>query len=129
MFCTPCLELGDTSFHGNATQETHCFCFAHNAFTCQMAPKFTGEISLTDDTTQCRYGSVHHIIVEFRFYFMEKFGGIAHTVFGSLKNVYKVNIGFSEQLDTKYSSWQLLFLRVIMNIQILLTQCQLYFLQ
>ena len=52
---------------------------------------------------------------------MEEFGGIADTVFGSFKNVYKVNVGLSEQLNTKYSSWQLLFLRVIMNIKILLT--------
>ena len=52
---------------------------------------------------------------------MEEFGGIADTVFGSFKNIYKVNVGFSEQLNTKYSSWQLLFLSVIMNIKILLT--------
>ena len=58
---------------------------------------------------------------------MEEFGGIADTVFGSFKNVYKVNVGFSEQLNTKYSSWQLLFLRVIMNIKILLTLSIIFF--
>ena len=85
MFCTPCLELGNTYFHGNATRETDCFCFAHKAFTCQMAPKFTGEISLTDDTTQCRYGCTTSLGTSDNFYSVEEFGGIADTVLGVSK--------------------------------------------
>ena len=62
-----------------------------------MAPKFTGEISLTDDTTQCRYGCTRSLwnYINY-FYSMEEFGGIADTVLGSFKNVYKVDVGFSE---------------------------------